>query len=326
MPLRIGTRSSALALHQARWVADRLGGDSEIVAVTTAGDRGEAVADKSRWVSALEAALLAGEVDVAVHSAKDVPGELADGLELIAVPTRVDPADALVGCAGLAELPSGARVGTSSLRRAAQLRSARPDLSVCELRGNVPTRLAKLEGGEVDALILAAAGLLRLGLEERIGGRLSGFVPAPGQGSLAVEARAGDTATRMRFLPALHDVGAGMELAAERALARALGASCHTPMGALARGVGARGHAAPVRVGAGAAGGGEADARAGVDHVRLGHVHLTGWVGLPDGSEWITDSAVGTPEEAARTVAEAMLAVGAGDLLARAAGIAEGAA
>lgn len=305
MPLRIGTRNSALALVQAGWVADRLGDDVEIVEVTTAGDRGQAVSDKSRWVSTLEVALLAGEVDVAVHSAKDVPGELADGLALIAVPTRVDPADALIGYGSLAAVPSGARVGTSSLRRAAQLRTLRPDLEVRELRGNVPTRLAKLDAGEVDALILAAAGLVRLGLGDRIGARLGEFVPAPGQGSLVVEARAGDTATRARFHPALHDVGAGMELAAERALAQTLGASCHTPMGARAIG--------PGGAGAPAISGGSDGRR------RLAHVELTGWVGLPDGSEWISDRAVGTPEDAARAVAEAMLAVGAGDLLARAA-------
>ena len=294
MSLRIGTRGSALALVQARWVAERVGPDAEIVEITTVGDRGAGIGDKSRWVSTLEAALLNGDVDVAVHSAKDVPGELGDGLELIAVPGRKDPFDALVGFGSLAAVPEHARVGTSSLRRAAQLRALRPDLELLEVRGNVPTRLAKLEHGQVDALILGAAGLLRLGLEDRIGCRLTELVPAPGQGALTVEARADDAETRRRFQPAVNDVGAEMQLTAERALARALNASCHTPMGAWA------GHH-----------------RDGAPR-RLGHVELTGWVGLPDGSEWISDTAVGTPEEVAAAVAERMIAVGARDLLARA--------
>src|SRR5438105_7963208 len=142
--MRIGTRGSALALAQAGWVAERLGSDAELVTVTTSGDRGTAIGDKSRWVSELERALLDGEIDLAVHSAKDVPAELADGLELVAIPERADARDAICGAPSLAALAKGARVGTSSLRRAAQLRAARSDLDIVAVRGNVDTRLRKL--------------------------------------------------------------------------------------------------------------------------------------------------------------------------------------
>ena len=164
--LRVGTRGSTLALAQARWVADRLGADVELVTVTVAGDRGAAVADKSRWVSELERALLDHQIDIAVHSAKDVPSELPDGLELVAIPERADARDAICGAASLRSLAPGARVGTSSLRRTAQIRAAREDLDVVPLRGNVDTRLRKLAAGECDALVLALAGLQRLGRED----------------------------------------------------------------------------------------------------------------------------------------------------------------
>src|SRR5215212_4352432 len=194
MALRLGTRGSALALAQARWVAARLTDAVEIVEVTTAGDLQRAAGDKSRWTGALEHALLAGEIDVAVHSAKDVPAELAPGTEIAAVPPREDARDALVGAASLDALPHGARVGTSALRRRAQLLAVRPDLDVVELRGNVDTRLRKLADGELDALVLAAAGLARLRRDDVTGAAPSGpvFVPAPGQGALLVQARAGD--------------------------------------------------------------------------------------------------------------------------------------
>jgi hydroxymethylbilane synthase len=219
--LRVGTRGSALALAQARWVGDRLE-DAELVEITTSGDRARGVGDKSRWVDAIEAALVAGEIDLAVHSAKDVPGELADACALVATPPRANPWDVLVAGdagGGLCELHlaaaterrdpfeglrGGARVGTSSLRRRAQLLSVRPDLEVVELRGNVDTRLRKLGAGEVDAVVLAAAGLERLGLARAV--KELPFVPAPGQGTLA-------------------------DLAAERAAVRVLEASCHTPVG-----------------------------------------------------------------------------------------------
>ena len=163
--LRLGTRGSALALAQAGTVSRALSG-AEIVTIKTAdGD----VGDKARFVRGVEEALLAGEVDVAVHSAKDVPGELPDGVELIAVPGREDPADAYVGpAASIDEVPEGARIGTSSLRRRSQLLALRPDLEIVELRGNVDTRLAKLAAGECDGMVLAVAGLRRLGRGDEI--------------------------------------------------------------------------------------------------------------------------------------------------------------
>ncbi len=154
--LRIGTRGSALALAQAATVADRLEG-AQLIPVVTSGDARPDAGDKGRWVGALERALLNGEIDVAIHSAKDVPGELADGCELVAAPTRASALDVLVGAAALDDLPHGARVGTSALRRRAQLLAVRPDLDVIELRGNVDTRLAKLDAGAADALVLARA-------------------------------------------------------------------------------------------------------------------------------------------------------------------------
>ena len=192
--MRVGTRASALALAQARWVADRLrraGDDVEIVEITTLGDRGAPVQDKSRWVSELERALLDDRIDVAVHSAKDVPTELEEGLELVAVPERADARDAICGASELDALPRGARVGTSSLRRTAQIRALRDDLEVVSLRGNVDTRLRKLAAGEADALVLALAGLQRLGRADEAGGVIAEFVPAAGQGALALEARSG---------------------------------------------------------------------------------------------------------------------------------------
>lgn len=250
--MRIGTRGSALALAQAGPVAQRLGG--ELVTIRTSGDDGRAVGDKTRWVDAIEDALLRGDVELAIHSAKDVPGELAEGLALVAAAPREDPRDALVGAASLDDLPEGARVGTSSLRRRAQLLAVRPDLDVVDLRGNVDTRLRKLDDGEADALVLAAAGLLRLGRGSVIGALLDPevFVPAPGQGTLAVEGRVGD----QELASVVHDDAAATALGAERALCQALGATCHTPIGAWF------------------------DGR-----------ELHTFVGLPDGSEWLRDRA-----------------------------------
>jgi hydroxymethylbilane synthase len=289
--LRIGTRGSALALAQARWVAERLGRTRpvEIVTVTTAGDVDRAAGDKGRWVGALEAALQRGEIDLAVHSAKDVPGELADGCELVAASPRVDARDVLVGAPSLAALPSGARVGTSALRRRAQLLAARPDLEVVELRGNVDTRLRKLAAAEADALVLAAAGLERLGVHGPVVAPLEGslFVPAPGQGLLALEARVGEGAA------AAADAGdaAGWAcLSAERAVVRALGASCHTPVGA----------------------------HAGLEGSALS---LVAFAGLPDGSAWVRDELRGpadAPAALGDEVARRLLAAGAGELLAEA--------
>ena len=224
--IRVGTRGSALALVQARWVADRLGEPSEIVEITTAGDLRRDAGDKSRWTGALERALLAEEIDLAVHSAKDVPIELAAGTWIAAVPPRANPRDVLVGAESLAALPEGARVGTSALRRRAQLLAARPDVTVVELRGNVDTRLRKLTAGEADALVLAAAGLDRLGRNDVLGTVLP-FTPAPGQGALLVQAREGSQPS------ALDDAPARAALETERAVAATLGASCHTALGVL---------------------------------------------------------------------------------------------
>jgi hydroxymethylbilane synthase len=285
--MRVGTRGSALALAQANWVAQRLDGEAEIVRITTSGDRQQAVGDKSRWVSELEQALLEDRIDLAVHSAKDVPAELAVGLALVAIPQRADPRDAICGAPSLQALPSGARVGTSSLRRAAQIRAVRHDLKVVEIRGNVDTRLRKLADGEVDALVLARAGLQRLGREHEASGVLEELLPAAGQGALALESRTGrlDPAA----LSELSDPDATVCVFAERELTRALEASCNTPVGAHARSLGA------------------------------GQVELRAWVGLPDGSAWCSDVAQGEPEGLGELVAQRMLAAGAGELLREAA-------
>jgi hydroxymethylbilane synthase len=322
--MRIGSRGSSLARVQAEQVAKLLGGDVEVVIVTTSGDRAAgdasgasgdraagdasgaagdraggdasgAAADKSRWVDAIEQALLAGEIDLAVHSAKDVPTQLAPGLALLGSPSRAPVADALCGGAAttsLAELPDGARVGTSSLRRAAQLLAARPDLDVRTMKGNVDTRLGKLATGDLDAIVLARAGLRRLGREQEIGALLDPqvFVPSPGQGALALEGRAEDPAAAAAAR-SITDPGTLDCLIAERALARALNASCNTPLGAWCQ----------------AQGDGEQPLR------------LRGWVGLPDGSAWIADELAGAdPETLAATLAERMRAVGATEMLARA--------
>ena len=287
--MRLGTRGSTLALAQAKLVADLLGG-AEIVPITTSGDRAPD-GDKSRWIDTLEQALLAEEIDIAVHSAKDLPGELSAGLELLGGPARAAPEDVLCGARSLDALPAGARVGTSSLRRAAQLRAAREDLEVVALAGNVDTRLRKLADGGLGAIVLARAGLQRLGREHEIGAVLDAarFVPAPGQGMLALQARADDKRVLDAASPVL-DREASECLRVERALARALGASCDTPLGA---------HAAPAGCGC---------------------IMLRGWLGLPDGSAWVADELLGgyyDPEALGARVAERMLAAGAGELLAR---------
>ncbi len=288
--MRIGTRGSALALAQTRWVAERLqerGEPVEIVEIVTLGDRGTAVSDKSRWVSELERALADDRIDVAVHSAKDVPAELADGYELVAVPPRGDPRDVICGVAELRELKRGARVGTSSLRRAAQLHAVRPDLQIVRVRGNVDTRLRKLADGEADALVLALAGLERLGRADAVGGTLDRLVPAAGQGALALQARPNALSSAQR--DAVNDPVAMACVAAERALVHGLGAGCETPVGA---------------------------------HCRMlddGRASLTGWVGLPDGAAWLRDEVFGDPAALGERCAQRMLAAGAAELLEQAA-------
>jgi hydroxymethylbilane synthase len=270
--IRVGTRGSALALAQANWVAERLDTETELVTINATGP----IDDKSRWVSELERALLEDRIDVAVHSAKDVPTELPDGLELVAIPPREDPRDAICGVDSLNALKAGAKVGTSSLRRAAQLRALRPDLEIATVRGNVDTRLRKLAEGHYDALVLAAAGLHRLGLTPD--GILDELIPAAGQGALALEAKTG------RTFESVEDPGARRTLTAERELVHALGATCNTPVGARAR-------------------------------IADGGLELSAWVGVPDGSVWLRDELRGDPDAIGRAVARRLLASGAGDLL-----------
>jgi hydroxymethylbilane synthase len=335
--MRIGTRGSALALAQARLVAGLVEAHLaaaptgtpipvELVTIATAGDRDSAAeeagsgsrhpvdegllagGDKSRWVKELERALSAGEIDLAVHSAKDVPGELAEGLTLLGAPARAPAEDVLcvaghsprsssdpsAAQTGLQGLPPGARVGTGSVRRAAQLRAAREDLEVVAVRGNVDTRLRKLGEGAFDALVIARAGLVRLGREAEVTAVLdpARFVPSPGQGTLALEGRADDETTRATA-QAITDAKTFACLQAERAVAHALGASCNTPLGAHAYDYG------------------------------CGCLHLRAWVGLPDGSAWVGDELLGgfyDPEALGRRVAERLASAGAGELLRQSAG------
>jgi hydroxymethylbilane synthase len=249
--LRIGTRGSRLALAQAEWVRQRLAAAhprlrTELVVIKTSGDRVRdvplrQVGGKGLFVKELESALGAGAIECAVHSLKDLPGELAAGLIVAAVPEREDPADVVITRqpGGLAALPRGARIGTSSPRRAALLRALRPDLAVVDLRGNVDTRLAKLERGEVDALVLAAAGLRRLGIApahvEPCDPRE--FVPAIGQGALALESRPGAVADQ---LSAIEHRPSRQAVDAERAFLSAVGGSCVTPLAAHATIAGGR--------------------------------------------------------------------------------------
>ncbi len=288
MALRIATRGSALALTQAGMVAEMLGG-AELVEVSSDGEPG----DKSRFVRAVESALLDGRADLGVHSAKDLPGEEVEGLEIVAVPPREDPADAWIGAGpSLEDAPEGARVGTVSLRRRAQLLAVRPDLRILDLNGNVDTRLRKLAEGDYDAIILAAAGLRRLGREGEIGFAIPAdrMVPAAGQGALAVQVRTGDE----EAAAAVREIGddaSFAELRAERACFTRLDADCSTPIGVHATLAGER-----LRIGA--------------------------FVGLPDGGEWIRDELeadASDPQAAGVALAKRLLGAGAAELLARAA-------
>ncbi len=246
--LRIATRKSPLALWQSEHVADRLraahpGLAVELVPMSTRGDEVldrslAAIGGKGLFLKELELAMLRGEADCAVHSLKDVPMELEGPFALPAILPRADPADAFIShrYEGIAALPHGARVGTSSLRRQAQLRALRADLQLLDLRGNVNTRLAKLDAGDYDAIVLACAGLQRLGFASRIRVRLDApqWLPAPAQGAIAVECRAEDPATHALFA-ALDDAGTRVCVEAERAMNRALHGSCHVPVAAFAQ-------------------------------------------------------------------------------------------
>ncbi len=246
--LRIATRKSPLALWQSEHVADRLraahpGLLVELVPMSTRGDEVldrslAAIGGKGLFLKELELAMLRGEADCAVHSLKDVPMELEGPFALPAILARADPADAFVSSlyAGVAALPQGARVGTSSLRRQAQLRALRPDLELRDLRGNVNTRLAKLDAGEYDAIVLACAGLQRLGFASRIRARLDApdWLPAPAQGAVAVECRAEDPEAHALFA-VLDDAATRACVEAERAMNRALHGSCHVPVASFAQ-------------------------------------------------------------------------------------------
>jgi hydroxymethylbilane synthase len=287
--VRIATRGSALALTQARWVADRLGG-AELVEESSDGEPG----DKSRFVRGVERALLAGEAEIGVHSAKDLPSEMPEGLEIASVPEREDPADVWIGIGGsLDEVPEGARVGTASLRRRAQLLATRPDLRIEELHGNVDTRLRKLAERELDGIVLAAAGLRRLGRESEIGFALAAeqMCPAAGQGALALQVRS-DQAEAGDAAAAINDLKAMRELTAERTVVALLQATCNTPLGVHAQVTGET-------------------------------LEIEAFVGLPDGSEWIRDRLEGSAEEpslAGAELTQRLLGAGARELLDRADG------
>ncbi len=298
--LRIATRKSPLALWQSEHVAARLRAvhpDLEVVLVpmSTRGDEQldrslAAIGGKGLFLKELELAMQRGEADCAVHSLKDVPMELEPGFVLPAVLERADPADAFVSNLydGIDALPEHAVVGTSSLRRQALLRALRPDLQLRDLRGNVNTRLAKLDGGEYDAIILACAGLQRLGMEARIRSRLlpPSWLPAPAQAVVAVETREGDAATAA-LMAALEDAPTRLRIEAERALNRALHGSCHVPVAAYAELHGDR-------------------------------LHLQALVGSATDGSQVRAEAEGhadAPQALGRQVAEALLARGAGRFL-----------
>src|ERR1700728_1348243 len=250
-PLRIGTRGSALALWQANHIAARLqqlhGVQTELVRIRTSGDRmqsapiaqvGLETGTKGIFIKELEDALLAGTVDLAVHSMKDVPTEIPDGLAFPAITRREDPRDCLISRSGrsLKGLPAGARIGTSSLRRQAQLRHNRPDLEAVDLRGNVDTRLKRLDAGEFDAIVLAVAGVNRLGATSRVTQVMNADVmlPAVGQGALGIETRADDAPTS-DLVAALDDTESRACVTAERALLHELQGGCQVPLGAWAQ-------------------------------------------------------------------------------------------
>jgi hydroxymethylbilane synthase len=286
--LRIGSRGSQLALWQAnhiRGLLEQRGHQVEIEIIKTTGDKMADVAlaqvsTKGMFIKEIEEALAAGEIDLAVHSLKDLPTELAGEFEIAAIPKREDPRD--VFCSrqykSISEVPQGARIGTSSLRRQAQLKALRADLEVQALRGNVDTRLRKLESGEYDAIILAAAGLNRLGKSDVIQQVLSAEVmcPAAGQGALAVEIRRGDSVTK-QHVSFLDDSAARATTACERALLSKMGGGCQVPIGALAE-------------------------------LRQDCLHLQAVVAAPDGTKLLRETRDGSdPVELGSCVGEALL-------------------
>ena len=299
--IRIATRKSPLALWQAHFVQSRLQQlypqlRVELLPMSTKGDKIldsplAKVGGKGLFVKELEQAILAGDADIAVHSMKDVPVEFPEGLGLTIICERDDPRDAFVstGFASIAELPAGSRVGTSSLRRQCQLRAQRPDLQVIDLRGNVNSRLAKLDAGAYDAILLAAAGLKRLGLQERISALLPAelSLPANGQGAVGIECRLDDNELLSLLAPLEHPQ-TRQRVLAERAMNRALQGGCQVPIGAYAE-------------------------------LEGDTLWLRGLVGLPDGSRILRAElrgAVGEPEALGQALAEQLLTQGAAELLA----------
>jgi hydroxymethylbilane synthase len=294
--LRIGTRGSQLALWQANHIANLLrerGHEIEIEIIKTTGDKITDVAlanvgTKGMFIKEIEEALADNRVDLAVHSLKDLPAQLSPDFEIAAIPEREDPRDAFcsVQYGSIGQLPQRAKVGTSSLRRQAQLKAIRPDLEICSLRGNVDTRLRKLEDGEYDAIILAVAGLNRLGKRELIRETLSidTMCPAAGQGALAVEIRTGDSATA-EHLAFLDNAAARSTITCERALLNKLGGGCQVPIGALAE-------------------------------VRGQRLQLTGVVTRPDGTKTLREAQEGRdPGRLGEAVGNALLLVGADTIL-----------
>ncbi len=298
--LRIATRKSPLALWQANHVRDALLArhpelEVELVTMTTQGDKIldtplAKVGGKGLFVKELETGMLEGRADLAVHSMKDVPVEFPEGLGLAAVLPREDPRDALISneYSSIDALPEGARVGTSSLRRQCQLRRIRPDLEVLDLRGNVNTRLAKLDNGDYDAILLAAAGVRRMGWEARITELLAPerFIPAIGQGAIGIEIRVDDTRVRS-LIEELNDGQTATRIHAERALNEALQGGCQVPI-------------------------------AGYSEISHGVIVLRGLVGRPDGTELVQGVISGRPEDAGelgRVLAEDLLSRGARQIL-----------
>jgi len=294
--LRIGSRGSQLALWQANHVASLLreqGHTVEIEVIKTTGDKIADVAlakvgTKGMFTKEIEEALADKRVDLAVHSLKDVPTELAPEFTLTAIMQREDPRDAFISVkySALEELPHGAKVGTSSLRRQCQLKAIRPDLEIFPLRGNVDTRLRKLESGEYAAILLAAAGVHRLGLDTHVRARISPDVmcPAVGQGALAIETRSDDRQTES-YLSFLNHAETRQAIECERALLGSLGGGCQVPIGAYAE-------------------------------LHNGQLHLRGMVGRPDGSQILREQAEGSePEMLGRGVAQTLLKRGAEQIL-----------
>ena len=298
--IRIATRKSPLALWQAHFVQSRLQQlypqlRVELLPMSTKGDKIldsplAKVGGKGLFVKELEQAILAGDADIAVHSMKDVPVEFPDGLGLSIICERDDPRDAFVSSrfSSLAELPAGSRIGTSSLRRQCQLRASRPDLQILDLRGNVNSRLAKLDGGEYDAILLAAAGLKRLGLQERITTLLppEQSLPANGQGAVGIECRLDDDEL-LTLLAPLEHLPTRQRVLAERAMNRALQGGCQVPIGAYAE-------------------------------LEGDQLWLRGLVGSPDGRQILhaeCRGAASEPEALGQALADQLLAQGAARLL-----------